>query len=110
MATAYADSWRRYRRWHRVTWLLFVGMYLLFWVLSTIVTSEVGFLAFVVPVMLLYGGIWAAVSLFVAHWRCPRCQEPFFRRGLSLRPQVLVRRCQHCGLPKYAEGEVSHAA
>jgi hypothetical protein len=108
--SSYREAWRRYRRWNRLAVALLLGMFPLFAVLSTMFSSELGFLTVVAPVMGFYGAIWIGVSLYVAHWRCPRCEEPFFRRGLSLRPRMFIRQCQHCALPTYAASDTSHAA
>ncbi|MBA2685624.1 MAG: hypothetical protein H0U66_14155 [Gemmatimonadaceae bacterium] len=42
------------------------------------------------------------------YWRCPRCHEQFFvKRGRwTHNLNIFARYCVHCGLPKWAEGDL----
>jgi len=50
------------------------------------------------------GALWASLLLIpgflVRGFLCPRCNEPFFDKGLVY--FFWARRCVHCGLPKWA--------
>jgi hypothetical protein len=46
---------------------------------------------------------WSYAAFRVATWRCPRCGEHYFIRGL--RQNIFGQRCRHCGLPKWSLNE-----
>ena len=101
MAPTDARAWTTYRRLKRrertalVLWLLVI-------VPPFVVPGLSGLRAdlwFIAPVPF----VWMLVANYQADtWRCPRCDEPFFRRGF-LRTDTNARACVHCGLPKWAE-------
>ncbi len=98
----YRPAWRRRKIWRNLFIVALVGLFP--------VGGLVGFIA-------RYFDIPALISVFIVVWfifilstsaefawfRCPRCGKAFAKKWfLNLLPPVLVRRCVHCGLPKYS--------
>jgi hypothetical protein len=72
-------------------------------------------LALVVPDQSLLGQYWWLVALpifawftaagfRITWWHCPRCDQPYFTKGIWY-GNLLVSRCYHCGLAKWADPE-----
>jgi hypothetical protein len=51
-------------------------------------------------VMMLWMACFGVASIRLNCFPCPRCRKPFFHTTFVQNP--LVRRCLHCGLPKWA--------
>jgi len=96
-----ADPWSGYRRLRMVE----------FAALGTWLATFI--LIFAVPATHVLRPFWWALApgpflwLLIANyrstkWRCPRCGEPFFRRGF-LRTDIWAQECVHCGLPKWTD-------
>ena len=102
--TSYRDAWVGYRRRSRIFWLLFLGYvpvvlvvgYVSFWLFGTFTP------AFVAAV--LYMVAMAVAGNYGGAWRCPRCHRPFFAKWWFY--NSFARSCVHCGLPKWAEGDL----
>jgi hypothetical protein len=106
---SYAEKWRDYRR---RKWFVYASgaggfalLVLLMFVSSRFApcrTPATGNACLVVPWV--FGIAWlvtfAVATMRAGSWRCPRCGNLFFSRGLGSNP--LARRCMHCALPKWA--------
>lgn len=101
----YAEQWKDYRKRKLMFWSVYRGgvpiLFTVAAVLSQMFTKEI-----VDRLFFALGGVWGLGSIVTGlrwqYWHCPRCDNYYFR-GLSLNP--FVRRCLHCGLKKWAEGE-----
>src|SRR5579862_4664217 len=102
----YQKAWQEYRRLRNRCFILFLG-----YVPVVFPTAVVFFKLFhtFVPGFLVAGG-WMVWWLFecnrLTRWPCPRCGE-WFAAKWWYNKGFLARRCVHCGLPKYAETDVS---
>jgi len=46
--------------------------------------------------------VWVGVaSLRITLWRCPRCHDLYFTRGIWF-GNLFISRCYHCALPKWS--------
>jgi hypothetical protein len=97
----YSSGWRDYRRRRRLVLLCWASP-LLWFPLYALLAAAVGSGAhslFPVFSVLSLGGFGCG-GLWLTAWRCPRCERPYFRRGLS--SNAFARRCMHCGLKRWA--------
>lgn len=97
--TEYAEPWEDYRRrirWFFVTWF---GGFLVSALFATVLTQNLG-VAWAPAVV---GALWLAVCVSAAfrvqRFRCPRCDNPFFKATWYYWP--FARSCVHCGLRKW---------
>lgn len=105
----YTGAWRRYRRWSRAFWILFV-LYLpgLAGAHRALGATGAANGATLFVVALAWMIAFAVVGYRKWNFRCPRCSELFFRSfddrlwRRVWRHNPLARRCMHCGLPKWA--------
>jgi hypothetical protein len=101
----YAEQWEEYRKRRRIFLSVLLGCFLpfVYCILLFKVLPDEEIVNRVYLAMFATWGLvlsWAWIRL--QYWRCPRCDNYYFR-GLSLNP--FVRRCLHCGLKKWDEGE-----
>jgi len=100
--TSSVDPWREYRKRRNLAIFAFVG-YTPFVFLIGILTmhllhTETPFYIVAISWMAFY----AIASFRWLALKCPRCGKPFFFRWWPPPNNfVFVRRCLHCGLPKY---------
>ena len=107
-ADAYSGAWRRYRRWSRAFWLVFV-LYLPALALGSRALGwepdgggKIFFAALVWMIA------FSVIGYQKSNFECPRCGELFFRKfdarpwRASWEQNPFARRCMHCGLPKWA--------
>jgi hypothetical protein len=98
-AGPYAAAWADYRQ----RWRLFV-LTLLALPIAVLATPFVGSIG---VVAVFVAGAYA--SNRCTRWLCPRCGKPFFSHtpmwAWRQRAHPFARRCLHCGLPKWAEGD-----
>lgn len=94
-----APSWNNYRwrrRWFFILWL--IGVLVLKREAASIIGSAI-------PIVL---GAWLVAFILAANYLstfpCPRCGLAFFRKSFWHNP--LARRCMHCDLPKWSEGDL----
>jgi hypothetical protein len=100
----YRLAWRRCKIWRNLNILALLGLFP--------VMEVVGFIARYFDVPALYSVFIVVWFIFIlstaaefAWFRCPRCGKTFaVRVFFNLLPPVFVRRCVHCGLPKYSNG------
>jgi hypothetical protein len=104
----YSAAWRRYRRWSRAFWLVFVlylpalgfGGRALGWT-----HGDGGAIFFAASVWML---AFLVIGYRKSNFQCPRCGELFFHRfdgrlwRRDWQHNPFARRCMHCGLPKWA--------
>lgn len=104
----YSAAWRRYRRWSRAFWLVFV-LYLpaLTWASRAFGWTR-GEGGGVLVAALAWMIAFAIIGYRKWNFSCPRCGELFFRK-FDDRPwrrdwqqNPFAHRCMHCGLPKWA--------
>jgi hypothetical protein len=112
-STPYAAAWRAYRGWSRAFWLVFVT-YLPALALSDHVVRRIyGDTANTITTVMAFVWMIAFVmtGYFKSNFACPRCGEMFFRTWddrpwrAGWRSAPFARRCQHCGLSKWSDGE-----
>jgi hypothetical protein len=100
-AASYASSWRDLRRRSFLSWLAFLAVYAGgiagYYVMPATELGHAGL--FVLVVLLLFLAI--AVGAYKGSFRCPRCAQFFFSRGIW--QNNFARKCQNCGLPRGAE-------
>lgn len=99
---AYGKSWGDYKRLQNA-----FAFVLLTYVPTCFVVAYIALRIFhtLVPaflIALLWMGAFLVTGMRLQCWACPRCGEPFSAKGWYNRG-FLVRRCVHCGLPKYAD-------
>ena len=108
----YAGVWRRYRRWSRAFWIIFLfflpGMALINRALGPARASAA---TVIFVVALVWMVAFAVAGYQKGNLQCPRCGELFFRRfddRAWRRDWVynpFARKCMHCALPKWAVGD-----
>jgi hypothetical protein len=102
----YAEQWNDYRKRLGLFWSVLLGgtpfVALCIYVLDQILPGSVSSpatIALPIAVMLTY----AVAGMRLTWFRCPRCQNPYFARGLLV--NQLAGHCLHCGLEKWQEDE-----
>jgi len=101
-------AWRRYRRWSRAFWIVFV----LYLPTLDVVSRALGWTRGDGTAIFFAAFVWmialAVIGYQKSNFRCPRCSELFFHK-FDDRPwrrvwqhNPFARRCMHCGLPKWA--------
>jgi hypothetical protein len=101
----YEQEWRHYRLVRNVRNLMLVAVFLFpVWIAflpANLPARTVPFAAAMCVILL------CLTELRLDTWRCPRCKHWFFTK--MTHTHVLrswwVRKCVHCGLPKYATGD-----
>ena len=97
----YAAAWSNFRKRRRRFWLFYFG----YPACALALVSLADRFANPEPLLLLsfFSFVVITVPLAVQYKRfaCPRCGQPFFVKGLF--SNGYVRRCRHCGLPKWSE-------
>ena len=106
-AESYRQAWNRYRTLNRAFWVTLVVAPL--WLLATaavtalmpaLILQAIGFIAFAAGAATLCIRL-GYLNFMRQGWRCPRCCRPYFVRWWTgFVP--FVRKCMHCGLPKWA--------
>jgi hypothetical protein len=103
----YIAAWKDYRnrrKWWYIIWLGGTVLVILIgYSLSQLLQSDIPFY--------ICGSI-LAITFIVASWRlswfkCPRCHKWFFNTWWY--HNQFVRRCVHCGLPKWCEENIDEA-
>jgi hypothetical protein len=109
MMGQYHLSWKEYRKYRRDLFFLLAG-----WIpVMSLVASVFGSLFHtLVPVFIAAGAymlLLTAAGIRLSSFECPRCGNIFAGRwwyNLGL----LARKCQHCGLQKFSDGESARVA
>ena len=87
----YERAWRDYK-WRLVAFLVaWLGLL----IAAPALSRRIGLVWFGV----VWFGSCIVTSIRLSMWRCPRCSHRFFG---SFFDNKFVRRCMHCGLPKWA--------
>jgi hypothetical protein len=97
-AGGYAGAWKRYRFWARLRLVGILG-WLPYGALVGFVTDALRLPGAFTPLALTWMGLLGVVAVRASRFRCPRCGETFFQRGL--RHNSMAKRCLHCGLQKW---------
>lgn len=104
-AVNYQEHWRRYKRLRNfflLIWLAYIPAVAVFTlVFSHRFRNFTPSFVFAILWMLMF----LIVGSRVSRWPCPRCGERFSQMGWVNRG-FFVRKCLHCGLPKYSDGDV----
>ena len=106
----YAPAWRRYRRWRRAFWLVFVAFLPTVAAIDRAVRSRYGEVANSVTTWVALGAlaVWWVTGLMSGNFVCPRCGGTFFSKWdgrpwrQATQSNMFARRCMQCGLPKWA--------
>ena len=109
----YAAAWADYARRRRVATALLVGGLPVLglyaagrWALAALGAPPAAYaVALRLYVLLVFAWVLLAIvaSTLEGALRCPRCGRPFFRSAMANLP--LARRCLHCRLPLWADGD-----
>ena len=104
----YSAAWRRYRRWSRAFWIVFV----LYLPTLDFVSRRLGWVSDGGGKIFFAAFVWliafAVIGYRKSNFQCPRCGELFFHKfddrpwRRDWRHNPFARRCMHCGLPKWA--------
>ena len=100
VAPMYEDEWEQYRKLRKEFLVAFLGF------IPAVGSAAIigfGFLASFIPglaVLICYGALLFVVTYRLALWRCPRCNDFYFRWWFSW--GIIAQHCAHCGLPKFA--------
>lgn len=103
----YAQEWEEYRNPRAMVLGLLLGggpvLFIVGILLSQVLPDEIANNAF-----LTIGALWmlaiVAAEIRMRNWRCPRCGQYFLDRA-KIGNELLQKRCFHCGLEKWDEGE-----
>src|SRR4051812_17999005 len=96
---SYAAAWHEHRRRDRWVWAAFLGYIPGVMLLGTLLGMVFGTEMYLVTAIA-WMIVASIVNLRAATFRCPRCGEQFYSRGLF--HNGFTRRCLHCGLAKWA--------
>lgn len=100
----YAHAWRAYRRRNRLAWLLLIGYVPVLWLVALVAGTGEGRGDFIFGVTaIIWAAVWIVTSFRLGRFRCPRCKQDFFHKWP--RQNGFARRCLHCGLRKWANGD-----
>jgi hypothetical protein len=103
MTTDYSVAWQDLKRRERIFGILFLTYIPAGLAIGVPLSKRVhsGWPFYVVS------GMWMAAVAFsylrYVWWRCPKCHERFFYKGLFSNP--ITRRCLHCGLKMWASSD-----
>lgn len=92
----YAEAWRGYRRLRRINLLSPPAMFIAFAVMEWNFPRS----PLVLPLIFLFMLPWMITGTLLQRWPCPRCGQQFFGTWANLLPNIFIRRCNNCGLPK----------
>jgi endogenous inhibitor of DNA gyrase (YacG/DUF329 family) len=109
VSTEYGPAWHRYSRWRRLFRAGLAGLLVLVLALAAL-APVMGTGAQLFPVLALVS-CWlltfvSAMQVILFH--CPRCNERFSMKSLVFRPFSAT--CVHCGLQKWAAGDLGRRA
>ena len=105
-AVNYQEHWRRYKKLRTFFFLIWLGYVPACIVFTMFFYPRLHSFAPSVAFALLWMLMFAVAGMRLAAWRCPRCGKVFSRTGWYRRGILLAPKCVHCGLPKYAGGDV----
>ncbi len=98
---AYSTQWDDYRKRRKIFFLIFLsylpGIYILGVPLERYLSSEIPLIVIATAWIIAF----VVAGWHMNAWRCPSCQETFFRRRWV--HNQFARRCVHCGLEKWAD-------
>jgi hypothetical protein len=100
----YRLAWRRCKFWRNLGILALLGFFPVM-ALAGFITRQFDIPAFSIAVFIAWIVFMMSTGAEFAWFRCPRCGKTFaVKMFFNLLPPVFVRRCVHCGLPKYSDG------
>jgi hypothetical protein len=104
----YSAAWRRYRRYCRAFWIVFV----LYLPALAFLNRALGPIRGRGTVIFCTAALWMVGFTIIGYqksnFRCPRCGELFFRKfddrpwRMGWQHNPFARRCMHCSLHKWA--------
>jgi len=98
----YDAAWRNYRSRRNQFLFLLLGLLPVLTFVGYVTRS----LHALWPFTSIVGASWLVLLIIarsrLSEWPCPRCGKPFFTRAWFSFSDPFVRRCFHCGLPKYS--------
>jgi hypothetical protein len=97
----YRLAWRRCRIWRNLAILAWLGFFPVVW-LAASVARRVHASSLPIVIGIAWFVFIMSTNAEFAWFRCPRCGKTFAVKWFFNLPPVLVRRCVHCGLPKYS--------
>jgi uncharacterized membrane protein (DUF485 family) len=105
----YTETWRTYRRRRNRHIFILVSIFIvlpIFAVLGRLLHKEEVFSAIAGLLALAWFVAVVVTSYQVQYLRCPRCGKQFSSKWWYHMGMAFVRRCAHCGLPKYAVSDL----
>jgi hypothetical protein len=97
----YDSQWRRYRR-LRLLSLLFLLPFCPF-ILGLYFHHTLEFPS-IFPFLMFFGFVGVAAWFVLNFFRCPRCDK-FFAISWWYNLSIFARKCVHCGLKKFSDGD-----
>jgi cytosine/uracil/thiamine/allantoin permease len=107
---SYKQQWQEYKKRSRIYWLAVIAFVIGLAVgLPLAVTKFPPGLFYVYLFTIVGAGLAVNIyGYYRSFWKCPHCNEPFFRspkwRGTMMYP-IFTRHCMNCDLPKWAENK-----